>query len=273
MTRAPWDRIIRRVRHLVRASEHDGDRLRNSTSELVRQPHSTHGARWQCSSVTRSRRPTRPPAIDDPGPDGRRPASRCGAALWCSAAPEGSGRGEHCRATLRVPKKSAGGGGSGSAIWRSPGSARPRPPAASAPIGTTKKALDLMCRRFATPCSHSADRASRSGVIRGHIGQSHRMEQTRLLTLKTTSMMNTSTSIARRTMTAVEVVAARVATTVIDQPRSSCSTTTATPKRLAARGDLRARPHAPPHQQSRRSACRKSHAAAKITRATDPRES
>src|SRR6202142_3176587 len=85
-------------------------------------------------------------------------------------------------------------------------------------IGLAERALDLMCIRAQTRVAFGKPLADQ-GVVRERIAESRmQIEQVRLLTLKTAWMMDTVGKKAAQTeIAAIKVVAARVATDVIDR--------------------------------------------------------
>ncbi len=85
-------------------------------------------------------------------------------------------------------------------------------------IGMAEKALELMCMRVQQRVAFGGPLADQ-GVIRERIAESRiEIEQARLLTMKAAWMMDTVGKKAARTeIAAIKVVAARLATTVIDR--------------------------------------------------------
>jgi acyl-CoA dehydrogenase len=85
-------------------------------------------------------------------------------------------------------------------------------------IGLAERALDLMCMRAQTRVAFGKPLADQ-GVVRERIAESRmQIEQVRLLTLKTAWMMDTVGKKAAQTeIAAIKVMAARVATDVIDR--------------------------------------------------------
>jgi acyl-CoA dehydrogenase len=85
-------------------------------------------------------------------------------------------------------------------------------------IGMAERAIELMCRRASTRVAFGKELA-RQGVIQDWIAQSRiEIEQARLLVLKAAWLMDTEGKEAARTeISAIKVVAPRVATNVIDR--------------------------------------------------------
>src|SRR5438034_9388064 len=85
-------------------------------------------------------------------------------------------------------------------------------------IGLAERAIDLMCMRAQTRVAFGKPLADQ-GVVRERIAESRmQIEQVRLLTLKTAWMMDTVGKKAAQTeIAAIKVMAARVATDVIDR--------------------------------------------------------
>jgi acyl-CoA dehydrogenase len=131
---------------------------------------------------------------------------------------EGGGHGETIWDNVRVPKENLlGEEGSGFAIAQArlgPG----RIHHCMRAIGLAEKALDLMCQRAQMRVAFGQPLADQ-GVVRERIAESRiEIEQARLLTLKTAWMMDTvGKKQAQTEIAAIKVVAARVATTVIDR--------------------------------------------------------
>jgi acyl-CoA dehydrogenase len=131
---------------------------------------------------------------------------------------EGGGHGETLWDNVRVPKENLlGEEGSGFAIAQArlgPG----RIHHCMRAIGLAEKALDLMCQRAQLRVAFGQPLADQ-GVVRERIAESRiEIEQARLLTLKTAWMMDTvGKKHAQTEIAAIKVVAARVATTVIDR--------------------------------------------------------
>ncbi len=131
---------------------------------------------------------------------------------------EGGGHGETLWENVRVPKESLlGEEGGGFAIAQArlgPG----RVHHCMRAIGLAEKALDLMCMRAQTRVAFGMPLADQ-GVVRERIAESRmQIEQVRLLTLKTAWMMDTvGKKAAQMEIASIKVVAARVATDVIDR--------------------------------------------------------
>jgi acyl-CoA dehydrogenase len=85
-------------------------------------------------------------------------------------------------------------------------------------IGMAERALDLMCMRAQTRVAFKKPLADQ-GVVQATIAESRmQIEQVRLLTMKAAWMMDTvGKKNARTEIAAIKVVAARVATDVIDR--------------------------------------------------------
>jgi acyl-CoA dehydrogenase len=131
---------------------------------------------------------------------------------------EGGGHGETLWENVRVPKENLlGEEGGGFAIAQArlgPG----RVHHCMRAIGLAERALDLMCMRAQTRVAFGKPLADQ-GVVRERIAESRmQIEQVRLLTLKTAWMMDTVGKKAAQTeIAAIKVMAARVATDVIDR--------------------------------------------------------
>jgi len=131
---------------------------------------------------------------------------------------EGGGHGETLWENVRVPKENLlGEEGGGFAIAQArlgPG----RVHHCMRAIGLAEKALDLMCMRAQTRVAFGKPLADQ-GVVRERIAESRmQIEQVRLLTLKTAWMMDTvGKKAAQSEIASIKVVAARVATDVIDR--------------------------------------------------------
>jgi acyl-CoA dehydrogenase len=131
---------------------------------------------------------------------------------------EGGGHGETLWENVRVPKENLlGEEGGGFAIAQArlgPG----RVHHCMRAIGLAERALDLMCMRAQTRVAFGKPLADQ-GVVRERIAESRmQIEQVRLLTLKTAWMMDTVGKKAAQTeIASIKVVAARVATDVIDR--------------------------------------------------------
>jgi acyl-CoA dehydrogenase len=131
---------------------------------------------------------------------------------------EGGGHGETLWESVRVPKENLlGEEGGGFAIAQArlgPG----RVHHCMRAIGLAERALDLMCMRAQTRVAFGKPLADQ-GVVRERIAESRmQIEQVRLLTLKTAWMMDTVGKKAAQTeIAAIKVIAARVATDVIDR--------------------------------------------------------
>jgi acyl-CoA dehydrogenase len=131
---------------------------------------------------------------------------------------EGGGHGETLWENVRVPKENMlGEEGGGFAIAQArlgPG----RIHHCMRAIGLAERALDLMCMRAQTRVAFGIPLADQ-GVVRERIAESRmQIEQVRLLTLKAAWMMDTVGKKAAQTeIAAIKVIAARVATDVIDR--------------------------------------------------------
>jgi acyl-CoA dehydrogenase len=131
---------------------------------------------------------------------------------------EGGGHGETLWENVRVPKENLlGEEGGGFAIAQArlgPG----RVHHCMRAIGLAERALDLMCMRAQTRVAFGKPLADQ-GVVRERIAESRmQIEQVRLLTLKTAWMMDTVGKKAAQTeIASIKVIAARVATDVIDR--------------------------------------------------------
>jgi len=131
---------------------------------------------------------------------------------------EGGGHGETLWEDVRVPKENLlGEEGSGFAIAQArlgPG----RIHHCMRAIGMAERALDLMCMRAQTRVAFKKPLADQ-GVVQATIAESRmQIEQVRLLTMKAAWMMDTvGKKNARTEIAAIKVVAARVATDVIDR--------------------------------------------------------
>lgn len=131
---------------------------------------------------------------------------------------EGGGHGETLWEDVRVPKENLlGEEGSGFAIAQArlgPG----RIHHCMRALGMAERALDLMCMRAQTRVAFKKPLADQ-GVVQATIAESRmQIEQVRLLTLKAAWMMDTvGKKHARTEIAAIKVVAARVATDVIDR--------------------------------------------------------
>jgi acyl-CoA dehydrogenase len=131
---------------------------------------------------------------------------------------EGGGHGETVWDNVRVPKENLlGEEGSGFAIAQArlgPG----RIHHCMRAIGMAERALDLMCQRAQMRVAFGQPLADQ-GVVRERIAESRlQIEQARLLTLKTAWMMDTvGKKQAKTEIAAIKVIAARVATDVIDR--------------------------------------------------------
>jgi acyl-CoA dehydrogenase len=131
---------------------------------------------------------------------------------------EGPGHAETLWENVRVPKENLlGEEGSGFAIAQArlgPG----RIHHCMRAIGMAERALDLMCMRAQTRVAFKKPLADQ-GVVQANIAESRmQIEQARLLTLKAAWMMDTvGKKNARTEIAAIKVVAARVATDVIDR--------------------------------------------------------
>jgi acyl-CoA dehydrogenase len=131
---------------------------------------------------------------------------------------EGPGHAETLWENVRVPKENLlGEEGSGFAIAQ----ARLGPCRihhCMRAIGMAERALDLMCMRAQTRVAFKKPLADQ-GVVQANIAESRmQIEQARLLTLKAAWMMDTvGKKNARTEIAAIKVVAARVATDVIDR--------------------------------------------------------
>jgi len=131
---------------------------------------------------------------------------------------EGGGHGETLWENVRVPKENLlGEEGAGFAIAQArlgPG----RIHHCMRAIGMAERALDLMCMRAQTRVAFKKPLADQ-GVVQERIAESRmEIEQARLLTMKAAWMMDTvGKKNARTEIAAIKVVAARVATDVIDR--------------------------------------------------------
>jgi acyl-CoA dehydrogenase len=131
---------------------------------------------------------------------------------------EGGGHGETLWENVRVPKENLlGEEGSGFAIAQArlgPG----RIHHCMRAIGMAERALDLMCMRAQTRVAFKKPLADQ-GVVQANVAESRmQIEQARLLTMKAAWMMDTvGKKNARTEIAAIKVVAARVATDVIDR--------------------------------------------------------
>jgi acyl-CoA dehydrogenase len=131
---------------------------------------------------------------------------------------EGGGHGETLWEDVRVPKENLlGEEGAGFAIAQArlgPG----RIHHCMRAIGMAERALDLMCIRAQTRVAFKKPLADQ-GVVQATIAESRmQIEQARLLTMKAAWMMDTvGKKSARTEIAAIKVVAARVATDVIDR--------------------------------------------------------
>jgi acyl-CoA dehydrogenase len=131
---------------------------------------------------------------------------------------EGGGHGETLWENVRVPKENLlGEEGGGFAIAQArlgPG----RIHHCMRAIGMAERALDLMCMRAQTRVAFKKPLADQ-GVVQSNIAESRmQIEQARLLTMKAAWMMDTvGKKNARTEIAAIKVVAARVATDVIDR--------------------------------------------------------
>src|SRR5436305_2228554 len=131
---------------------------------------------------------------------------------------EGPGHAETLWENVRVPKENLlGEEGSGFAIAQArlgPG----RIHHCMRAIGMAERALDLMCMRAQTRVAFKKPLADQ-GVVQERIAESRmQIEQARLLTLKAAWMMDTvGKKEARVEIAAIKVIAARVATDVIDR--------------------------------------------------------
>jgi len=131
---------------------------------------------------------------------------------------EGGGHGETLWENVRVPKENMlGEEGGGFAIAQArlgPG----RIHHCMRAIGMAERALDLMCMRAQTRVAFGMPLADQ-GVVRERIAESRiEIEQARLLTMKAAWMMDTVCKKAAQTeIAAIKVIAARLATTVIDR--------------------------------------------------------
>jgi acyl-CoA dehydrogenase len=131
---------------------------------------------------------------------------------------EGPGHAETLWENVRVPKENLlGEEGSGFAIAQArlgPG----RIHHCMRAIGMAERALDLMCMRAQTRVAFKKPLADQ-GVVQANIAESRmQIEQVRLLTMKAAWMMDTvGKKNARTEIAAIKVVAARVATDVIDR--------------------------------------------------------
>jgi acyl-CoA dehydrogenase len=167
--------------------------------------------------------------VTDPGADAHRrqsmilvpmdaPGVRVVRGLPVFGHSEGGGHGETLWENVRVPKENLlGEEGGGFAIAQArlgPG----RIHHCMRAIGLAERALDLMCMRAQTRVAFGKPLADQ-GVVRERIAESRmQIEQARLLTLKTAWLMDTVGKKAAQTeIAAIKVVAARVATDVIDR--------------------------------------------------------
>jgi acyl-CoA dehydrogenase len=131
---------------------------------------------------------------------------------------EGGGHGETLWESVRVPKENLlGEEGGGFAIAQArlgPG----RIHHCMRAIGLAERALDLMCMRAQTRVAFGKPLADQ-GVVRERIAESRiQIEEARLLTLKSAWLMDTAGKKAAQTeIAAIKVIAARVATDVIDR--------------------------------------------------------
>jgi acyl-CoA dehydrogenase len=131
---------------------------------------------------------------------------------------EGGGHGETLWENVRVPKENLlGEEGSGFAIAQArlgPG----RIHHCMRAIGMAERALDLMCMRAQTRVAFKKPLADQ-GVVQATVAESRmQIEQARLLTMKAAWMMDTvGKKNARTEIAAIKVIAARVATDVIDR--------------------------------------------------------
>jgi acyl-CoA dehydrogenase len=131
---------------------------------------------------------------------------------------EGPGHAETLWENVRVPKENLlGEEGSGFAIAQArlgPG----RIHHCMRAIGMAERALELMCMRAQTRVAFKKPLADQ-GVVQANIAESRmQIEQVRLLTMKAAWMMDTvGKKNARTEIAAIKVVAARVATDVIDR--------------------------------------------------------
>jgi acyl-CoA dehydrogenase len=131
---------------------------------------------------------------------------------------EGGGHGETLWENVRVPRENLlGEEGGGFAIAQArlgPG----RIHHCMRAIGLAERALDLMCMRAQTRVAFGKPLADQ-GVVRERIAESRiQIEEARLLTLKTAWLMDTAGKKAAQTeIAAIKVIAARVATDVIDR--------------------------------------------------------
>jgi acyl-CoA dehydrogenase len=167
--------------------------------------------------------------VTDPGADAHRrqsmilvpmdaPGVRVVRGLPVFGHSEGGGHGESLWENVRVPKENLlGEEGGGFAIAQArlgPG----RVHHCMRAIGLAERALDLMCMRAQTRVAFGKPLADQ-GVVRERIAESRmQIEQVRLLTLKTAWMMDTvGKKSAQTEIAAIKVMAARVATDVIDR--------------------------------------------------------
>ena len=131
---------------------------------------------------------------------------------------EGGGHGETLWENVRVPKENLlGEEGAGFAIAQArlgPG----RIHHCMRAIGMAERALDLMCMRAQTRVAFKKPLADQ-GVVQERIAESRmEIEQARLLTMKAAWMMDTvGKKQAQVEIASIKVIAARVATTVIDR--------------------------------------------------------
>ena len=251
----PWVASSDATQHLVAASTRDGD-------DYVIQGHKwfTSGALDPRCKVAVFMGVTDPDAdpyhrqsmilvpMDAPGVD------RARAACPVFGHSEGGGHGETLWDNVRVPKENLlGEEGSGFAIAQArlgPG----RIHHCMRAIGIAERALELMCMRAQMRVAFGKPLADQ-GVVRERIAESRmQIEQARLLTLKAAWMMDTvGKKQARTEIAAIKVVAARVRHRG-DRPRHPAVRRRGRHRRLAARGDVRARAHPAPRRRSRRGA-------------------